>query len=214
LNTGTAAAARNVLLSITGRLQLLYRRNTCRPSLGAADDSAVLQIVNHGQLMGGGHDAAGGLAVEIGAGGSVPIGSSIRVHRERCKGSRRASLPARPMAGGQTRFSTALRCPVRSTSDDRDHADVPESAVGVCSVVEGKCCGRRVHRVGERVGEGSLTEDVNMSPLVPKSVQHNVTGCECLRRKGPVRCWEDAGPSVRRQRGAGRFSQPGAPSAR
>jgi hypothetical protein len=134
LDLGTAAAARNVLLSITGCLQLLYRRNTCL----APDRNCVRHCMLHmitlcsapdsesHQLMGSGHDAAGGLAVEIGAGGDDPIGSSIRVHRERCKGSRRALIPVRPMAAGETCFSTALRRPIRSTLDDQDHADVPE----------------------------------------------------------------------------------------
>jgi hypothetical protein len=191
LNPGTAAAARNVLLSITGCLQLLYRRNTCLGPDEDCIDSTVLQIGNHGQLMSSGHDAAGGLAVEIGAVGSVPIGSSIRVHRERGKGPRRALMLVRPMVGDETCSDAALRCTIRPPLDDRDYADVPESS----SV---RCCSRRVHNVGERVGEGSLTEDVNVSPLAPKRVQHSVTGCECLATQGP---WSRLGRrrAVRRQ---------------
>jgi hypothetical protein len=64
LNLGTAAPARNVLLSTVGCLQFLYRRNTCSaPDIDDARHSVlhegvdtVIQTVYHDQLMGRGHD--------------------------------------------------------------------------------------------------------------------------------------------------------------
>ena len=76
--------------------------------------------------MGSSHDEE--VDVEMAAGGSVPIGSNFDCSPQMLQGSRIRLVPVRPMAACKDKSYTELWWPIRSLGEDRDHADVPESA--------------------------------------------------------------------------------------